>query len=201
MNGWPTKCVGSAHSEAHDPGCGQEACKQLQETNGTWANMYAEDKSWSEMQNLECSVCKKDRQSKHLVLDENQDPRLQNEPFLSAPAIYQHNDPKYYIDEFRAQEFARTRNLCINWVVARDTPRHKDDQALSQEALNKKRLQWLSRDDAKTGGMMSLLPLIKGLPIRMTETVDRAFGVVKHRAGIILGWILHEDHIISNNSE
>ena len=90
-----------------------------------------DNKSWHEMQSLECDVCKQERQSKHQVLDEAQDPRLQVEPFLSAPAIYQHNDPKYYIDEFRAKEFARTRNLCINWVVARDTPRHKDDLALT----------------------------------------------------------------------
>ena len=116
-------------------------------------------------------------------------------------AIFLHNDPKYFIDEFRAQEFSRTRNLCINWVGARDKPRHKDDQNLTLEALSKKPLQWLSRDDAKTGGMMSLLPLIKGLPVRMTETVDRAFGIVKHRAGIVLGWILHEEPTTSLNSE
>ena len=76
-------------------------------------------------------------------------------------------------------EFAKQRQLCVNWVTAHDKPLHQDDQALTEEVLNKKRERWLSYHDQQTAGIMGLLPLVRGLPMRLTDSVNRGLGLYK----------------------
>ena len=92
-----------------------------------------------------------------------------------------------------AETFAVQRGLCINWVVAQGRPLHRDDQALSQEALDKKRRRWLGFHDQQTGGIMGVLPLVRGLPMRLTDTVNRGLKLFRHRRCVLKEWTLHPD--------
>ena len=101
--------------------------------------------------------------------------------------------PKHAAFLLRAQVFAEERGLLINWVKAHDTPLHRDDLSLSREQLDAKRKRWLSFHDQRTAGILGLLPLIKGLPVRLSDTIDRPLKLYKHRRGVITGWTLHPD--------
>ena len=142
---------------------------------------------------MECEVCRKERDARCRVVWQEEDPRFQQAPFDDAPYIHPHNIPKYAAIQHRATLFARLRSRCIHWVVAEDQPLHRDDQALSEDALNEKRSRWLTYQDQRTAGMMGLLPLVLGLPVRLTETVNRGLKLFKHRRGTVAGWTLHPD--------
>ena len=56
---------------------------------------------------------------------------------------------------------------------------------------------WLTRHDQQTGGIMGLLPLVKGMPIRLTKTVQRHLDkrLFKNNRRKLHGWQLHPvDH-------
>ena len=57
--------------------------------------------------------------------------------------------------------------------------------------MNAKRRRWLEFHDQKTGGIMGLLPLIKGLPVRLTDHIDRNLGLYKQTKCTIHGWTLN----------
>ena len=46
-------------------------------------------------------------------------------------------------------------------------------EALDKNRMDAKRRRWLQFHDQKTGGIMGLCPLVKGLPVRLTDHVDR----------------------------
>ena len=64
-------------------------------------------------------------------------------------------------------------------------------EALDKAALYAKRRRWLEFHDQKTGGIMGLLPLIKGLPVRLTEHVNRNKGLFKNTKCKIHSWTEH----------
>ena len=152
-----------------------------------------EGATWSDKHALECAACQETRRARARVVLGDNDPRFQQQPFEAAPYIHPHNVPKYYALQLRACEFARQRSRCVHWVVAHDKPLHRDDQALSPDALDKKRKRWLGYHDQKTSGIMGLFPLIQGLPIRLSDTVDRGLKLFRHRRGVVVGWTLHPD--------
>ena len=78
------------------------------------------------------------------------------------------------------------------WVVALDIPLHREDRELELEQLNAKRLRWLSQHDQHTSHITSQLPLVQGMPVRLTENVDRDLGLVKSRRGWVTGWVPEE---------
>ena len=94
---------------------------------------------------------------------------------------------------WRAEYFAREKGLLLNWVKAHDTPLHRDDLALSREQLDAKRKRWLTFHDQQTSGILGLLPLVKGLPVRLTTQVSRQLKLSKQRRGVVVGWTLHPD--------
>ena len=49
-------------------------------------------------------------------------------------------------------------------------------------------MRWLTHHDQKTEGVMGLLPLARGLPVRLTDNVARSLGSVKQRRGTVVGW-------------
>ena len=136
---------------------------------------------------LECDECSRERQARGRVAFTAEDARFQRPPFDAAPYIHPNNLPKYYAQQQRAVVFAKQRQRCVNWVVAHDKPLRQDDQALSDEVLNKKRRGWLSYHDQKTGGIMGLLPLVRGLPMRLSDTVDRGLKLYRNRECVLDG--------------
>jgi len=191
VHGAATQHVGSFIPGDTAPRCGNTACEELQRTR--WPEMFANGATWPEMRALECEVCRAERDQRDRLVKREDDPRFSMEPFVNAPYIHPHNAPKYEALQTRAVQFARTHNLCINWVVAWDQPLHQDHLALAKDVLDKKRLRWLSYHDQQTEGIMGLFPMIRGMRVRLTSTVNKRLKLFKHRPGIIVGWTLHPD--------
>ena len=40
---------------------------------------------------------------------------------------------------------------------------------------------------------MGLLPAVRGLPMRLTDTVNRGVKLYKHQRCVLVGWTLHPD--------
>ena len=59
--------------------------------------------------------------------------------------------------------------------------------------MSKKRLRWLGYHDQQTAGIMGLLPAVRGLPMRLTDTIERGLKLYKHRRCTLIGWTLHPD--------
>ena len=97
-------------------------------------------------------------------------------PYSEAPALYNFNVPRYFSMQFRAREFAKQKNVQLTWCYAKDVPLHPGDRELTQEALEAKLFSWLRRHDQQTSHIPSLFALARGMPIRLTESVDSFFG-------------------------
>ena len=100
--------------------------------------------------------------------------------------------------QLRAREFGKSQNLQVTWTYAKDVPLHRDDRELSTEALHRKLLMWLERHDQDTNHLASVLPLIVGLPIRLTDRIDnrRDLMLYRGRRGRIYGWTPHPESTV-----
>lgn len=79
----------------------------------------------------------------------------------------------------------------LSWGYAKDVPLHPGDRDLSAEKLTSKFTSWLSRHDQETCHLPGLLGLAFGMPMRLTDTVDRTRQLYRGRRGFIHGWTLH----------
>ena len=95
--------------------------------------------------------------------------------------------PRFYTVLVRAQQYARTNNLQLFWTVARDIPLHRDDRDLLPAQLDDKRKKWLQMHDQDTAHIASEVPLAHGLPIRLTDAVDRKRGLSCWAIGDVKG--------------
>ena len=59
------------------------------------------------------------------------------------------------------------------------------------EKLFHKLAGWLCRHDQDTCHLPSILPLAVGMPVRLSDTVDRTRKMYRGRRGFIYGWTLH----------
>ena len=191
IHGAPTDQVGSMILGEAAPRCCNAECNALQD--GQWQSALMRCLTAASLMNMECAVCQAERAGRCRVVVDVADPRFGQAPFDQAPYIHPHNVPKYAAFHLRAQLFARRNGRCVNWVCAHDKPLHPDDLALAPQALEEKRKRWLRLHDQNTERIMGLLPMIRGLPVRLTQTVNKALGVVKHRSGAIVEWTLHAD--------
>ena len=76
--------------------------------------------------------------------------------FAAAPAIYSFNVPRYFTTMIRAREYGKSHDRRITWFYAKDTPLHRDDRELSEEALQSKMKKWLERHDQDTQHVTSV---------------------------------------------
>ena len=61
---------------------------------------------------------------------------------------------------------------------------------MSGTALRNARERWLGLPDNKTAGIMGLLPLVKDLPVRFTQTINRERQIFKHSRGVLLAYFV-----------
>ena len=196
FHGLPTFCPGNAGCQ-----CNGDLVpdKDFTPYKKSWANAFM--RGCQDMKaliaNSECSSCAKVRQDRHRVLTDlkNISPDLHAPPFPDAPAVYSFNVPRYYSIQLRAREYAKQNNKQLSWCYAKDVPLHPGDRDLSKEALEKKLAGWLLRHDQHTSNLSSLLALAVGLPVRLTDTVDRDRQLYRGRRGFIHGWTLHPECI------
>ena len=137
----------------------------------------------------ECAECRAERRARHRVLTDTDSlaPELHRDPFSGAPALYTFNVPRYFATNLRAREFAKQRNIQLSWCYARDVPVHPGDRDLPREKMETKLFSWLRRHDQETGHIPSIYPLAVGMPIRLTENVDRGRQLYRCRKGQIFG--------------
>ncbi|CAE8629629.1 unnamed protein product, partial [Polarella glacialis] len=168
VHGYPTAVAGSWSSETGTPTCGVARCPELQ--TRIWPDMAKTgSRDWGVMRAMECDACKAERERRRLVL-RLEDRTHEQEPFVSAPFVTPYNQPKYSALQYRAMKFAKAHNRQLLWIKAWDKPLAKEDRALRGEALERQRLHWLRFHDQQTAGIMGLLPAVRELPVRFTET-------------------------------
>ena len=116
---------------------------------------------------------------------------MRQPPFSSAPALYSFNVPQYFSSQLRAREFAKQKNVQLTWCYAKDVPLHPGDRELKSEALQEKLFSWLRRHDQGTCHLPSMLALAVGMPVRLTESVDRERdSSIGDRREFIYGWTI-----------
>ena len=100
------------------------------------------------------------------------------------------NHPRHHALLLRAIRFAATHKRLLIWYRAVDVPYKGIDESLEGEGLQKRRETWLKYPDNKTAGIMGLLPLVRGMPMRCTETTDRGRQLFKHTRCTLEGFEL-----------
>ena len=141
----------------------------------------------------ECAECQAERARRHRVLTNSAGAwtsELHGKPFDSAPALYTFNVPRYFATNLRAREYAKQRDVQLSWAYARDVPCLPEDRELAEEKLEAKLFAWLQKHDQQTGHLPSIYPLAVGMPVRLTDSVDRSRQLYRGRKGVIHGWTL-----------
>ena len=113
--------------------------------------------------------------------------------FLTSPAVFPTNDSKYDVNKKRSLNFAASENQCIMYCIAQDKP---STQALRERPdLPARKLEFLSRHDRESGDLYGILTLIKGMPVAMTDHIDRSIDkrILRGRVGEVHSWVLDEE--------
>ena len=177
-----------------DVECGREACRNL-------ATAYLDEplKQLAKKRKLatdpnvilanECEVCRNERASKARVAQTSD--AFRAESFAMAPAIFANNDVKYDANKSRAQRYANEHNLAVTYVSAKDTPSH--DAIREKPGIAADKLAWLQRHDRETGDLYGVFPLIQGMPVALTDHIDRnpEKQLLRGKIGYVHSWVLH----------
>jgi hypothetical protein len=126
----------------------------------------------AEQERKRCKTCAAERQSKALVATGIQDSRFMDTKCVKAPAIFANNDIKYETKKLRAKHYAHHREETITYVCAKDMP--TQDALRERPDLPSQKLAWLQRHDRESGNLYGVIPLIHGMPVALTEHIDRS---------------------------
>jgi hypothetical protein len=195
LHGLPTDVAGSWCAGRLT--CRNKDCKELgrqaqrHQTKETTRPRLLTAKSF--IMQRECSVCKTERSSKRLVANSETDPRFQSERFIRAPAIFANNDLKYESNKLRASQYAAKTNKTITYSMAKDIA--SADALRERPDLPAQKLCWLQRHDRQSGDLYGALPLIEGMPVALTDHIDRSpqKQLLRGRVGYIHSWILQAE--------
>ena len=92
-----------------------------------------------------------------------------------------------------AAQFARDHGQPILWVPADDRVASSCG-LLDDKNLRAKKVTWLQKHDKQCGGLLGMLPLVRGMPIYLTNHVDRSQkALLRGRSGVIMDWELDEN--------
>ena len=172
LHGHPTAVPGSWIAGALL--CGERGCQKLIEEKACPRRIMEQ----------ECAQCKEERRTRKLVADPS-DGRF-GDKFKTAIAIFATNDIKYHVNKARAVEWAKAHEQRIHIAVARD--KASANVLVEKPDLQGEKVKWLTRHDKECGGLYGMLPLAIGMPVRATEHLDRARGILKGCKGTIVGW-------------
>ena len=195
MHGLPTKHTGSWMPSTDDVLCGHDSCRSLA-TSWQDGTMGGNPRTWQNRCRDECEVCRQHRQKRCRVLPETHETSVLDVKFVDAPLIHPWNTPKYHASLVRARHYARRTQKILLWVVCEDTPVSVELRVLSDEDKDQKRKEWSMYHDQKTGGIMGLLPCVKNMPLRITQTDMKDKTVIfKNRRCRLAGWKLHPEDL------
>ncbi len=165
LHGYVTEVCGSwTNGRA---ACGNSLCQKLSEIKAPWKDMLNAERG--------CHICSQSRQDRKRVAMDASDKRFadpHDTRFVDAPAIFPNNDIKYDVNKQRARQYAATHKLGITWAQAKDQPLPQTLQEKPDLILHK--VSWLSRHDRECGDLYGMVPLIEGLPVALTDHLDRS---------------------------
>lgn len=123
---------------------------------------------WKALQRLECRTCQVERARRcRVIAPQNANAKAHlDHKFAQAPFIQPAK--VLYAQLLHAVTFAKATGKKILWLVARDMPHDSTGHGI--ETLRKQQQQWLQLHDRSTAGILGMLPLIEGMPIRFTRT-------------------------------
>ena len=119
---------------------------------------------------------------------------LEEDPrFNAAPYIHPFNEPKYHASQIRALKFGMQTQSLVLWLVAEDRPISKNIELLQDGSIDERRKQWTTYHDMKTGSIMGLQPLVRSMPLRITQTDQKRKDkrIYKNSRCELYGWVLH----------
>ena len=159
--------------------CGRLACQQLAvpSEDGDRSAVTASKRKTNDARNMrhirehECDVCRLERASDTRVANNVTDPRSKATKFVDAPAIFPNNDIKYATTKLRAQLFATHHRRAITYVTAEDMP--SPDVLREKPGIAAEKIKWLQRHDRECGDLYGMLPLMHGMPVALTDHIDR----------------------------
>ena len=160
--------------------CGNARCQQLSVERAGWEQIKACEER--------CGICYEARAQRKRVATEPSDARFAEQRFVDAPAIFPNNDIKYDVNKQRARQYAAAHRLGVAWVQAQDRPLPKTLQERPDLVLQK--TAWLSRHDRECGDLYGMFPLIEGLPVALTDHLDRnpEKQLLRGKIGTIHSW-------------
>ena len=196
LHGFPTQHPGSWDPKLQTVTCGSDACERL--TEAWHEDLYLGRRGnahWLRRRSQECDVCAAERKRRCRVLHSSDlSPMLQDDPrFAAAPYIHAYNEPKYHAAQIRALHFGMETRRVVMWFVAEDRPLTKNVGILQDASIDEQRQQWLAYHDMKTGGIMGMQPLVREMPLRITQTDHRRKDkrLFKNSRCVLRGWELH----------
>ena len=92
--------------------------------------------------------------------------------FETTVAAVPNNDLRYEINKLRSELFAKRHGVQLLWRPAKD--RVTIDALREDPTLATKKKSWLQRHDRQCGDLYSMLPLVHGLPMMLSEHQDRS---------------------------
>eukprot|EP00971_Amphidinium_carterae_P215278 4272379-Amphidinium_carterae.1 len=119
-----------------------------------------------------CRLTDDERLSRRKVITSARDPRLDDPKFKTAKVIVANNDVKYQINKVRAMAYARQSGAVLRWSVAADVA--GADVLQSVECDKATKIRWLQYHDRDTGDLCGMLPLAIGMPVALTDHIDRS---------------------------
>jgi hypothetical protein len=165
--------------------CGSALCEKLWKV--MWPQLFKEGHTGAQLMDMECGGCKKERKRCNRLIEPGEHPHLATE-FASAPYIHPFNEPKTLVFLIRAVHYAQVNHRQLVWCTAVDEPSTRDDETRTAESLRNARRRWLLYSETKTNGIVGILPLSEGLPVRFTDNVAIDLGACKHSCGTVVGW-------------
>ena len=120
----------------------------------------------------ECTKCKKEREERILVASGPEDKRFMEPKFLAAPAVVPNNDMKYELNKKRALGYASKKKTGVLYCRAKDKLLHEAIRTTPD--LLAQIISWLTRHDRESGDLYGILPLMRGMPVALTEHIDRS---------------------------
>ena len=196
LHGMPTLLPGSSlngKATCNNDWCKNRASEMLALEKETALEDSVRAQYADETKRRECKTCKKEREQRILVASGPADKRFMDPRFLAAPAVVPNNDMKYELNKKRALGYASKKKTGVMYCPAKDKPSH---EALRiRPDLPAQKMSWLNRHDRESGDLYGVIPLMKGMPVALTEHVDRSEDkrLLRGRVGWVHSWVLADD--------
>ena len=152
--------------------CNGTICLKLQ--NEVWPMFKMRNVAWADAVALECGVCATERARRNRLLGATG--RNKTVEFATAPYITHMNKPRVLAAAEKVMHYARSTGSQILWVAANDRATSGSICDLEGIDLQLAKERWLRRYDQDTGGISGFLPLVRQLPVRLTQTVSKLDG-------------------------